>query len=265
SYVVVSWFLSTVSIAQAQTVIQDVSYSDVLEQQTKSLDKIVSYGETSSHIIAVWEAAREAKADVLWIHGGCWLSDFDASHTNALSTALSDQGYNVYSIEYRRTGDTGGGWPTTYNDVQAALDKVQQQRHSERPLLVSGHSAGGHLALLLASANQQRIDGVIGLAAITDIERYAKGSNSCEQVTDDFMGGTPTELASDYNAANPRQQHAHPMTVLLHGSEDAIVSPDYMTLIDNAEAYLVEGAGHFDWVHPQTPAFAKFLEILEQL
>ena len=44
---------------------------------------------------------------VIFIHGGCWLSQYDISHAGSIEQALADSGYAVWSIEYRRVGDAG--------------------------------------------------------------------------------------------------------------------------------------------------------------
>ena len=62
---------------------------------------------------AYWRASNAeatAKGVVVFIHGGCWLSAFDMSHAYAFATGLSQAGYHVWSIEYRRAGN-GGEWP----------------------------------------------------------------------------------------------------------------------------------------------------------
>ena len=58
---------------------------------------------------------------VILIHGGCWLNSFDVNHSRPLATALNHAGFAVLSLEYRRTGDPGGGWPSTLEDIQLAL------------------------------------------------------------------------------------------------------------------------------------------------
>ena len=73
---------------------------------------------------------------------------------------------------YRRSGDIGGGWPGTYNDVKAGILASANYNSSVFDLAKSvlvGHYAGGHLALLAGGAIEQ-LKGVIDLAAITDIE-----------------------------------------------------------------------------------------------
>jgi len=55
----------------------------------------------------------------------------------------------------------------------------------------------------------KQVKGVIGLAAITDIEEYAAGSNSCQKVTKNFMQGMPKDKPAEYHKANPSKQPLH--------------------------------------------------------
>ena len=73
---------------------------------------------------------------VILIHGGCWLNSFDVNHSRPLATALSQAGFAVWSLEYRRTGDPGGGWPGTLEDIQLAL--TQLERFPLTPLICHG-------------------------------------------------------------------------------------------------------------------------------
>ena len=88
---------------------------------------------------------------VVLIHGGCWRAEYDITHIAPLATALADDGWAVWAIEYRRVGSPGGGWPGTFVDVGTAIDHLRTVAKTH-PLdlsrvVVAGHSAGGHLAL----------------------------------------------------------------------------------------------------------------------
>lgn len=203
---------------------------------------------------------------IVLVHGGCWLNAYDIQHTYPLSSALAEAGYAVWSLEYRRTGDAGGGWPGSLEDVRQGLAYVSSLDANAVDLervLVIGHSAGGHLALLAASGSKA-INGVIGLAAITDIVEYSRGGNSCQTATIGFMGGTYEEHPVAYRAANPANQSLHPKTILLQGDMDAIV-PVGQSRLTGAGTVIFEGAGHFDWVHPGTGAFQLLLSTLEDI
>lgn len=220
---------------------------------------------------------------VIFVHGGCWLNAYDIEHSKALSQALAAEGYAVWSLEYRRVGDEGGGWPGSLNDIVQGIHYAQAQFEQygvdvSRTALM-GHSAGGQLALLAGEEQAgekltgekpagdkkaKPIQAVIGLAAITDMVSYAKGSNSCQSATAKFIGASP-ELAPElYQQASPSQHKAHPKTMLLQGSADQIVPTTQAT--ESGMPYLmVDKAGHFDWIHPQSAAYPHLILTLKEL
>jgi acetyl esterase/lipase len=249
----------------------NVSFNDILALASNSASSSYAYGSDNPQLqyAELWlpgNATIVQKAPVVvFIHGGCWLNSFNIAYTHPFSTALSQAGYAVWSLEYRRTGDEGGGWPGTYEDIKAGLeflDSLQNQPIDTSNIVISGHSAGGHLALLTGTEYPQ-LNGVIGLAAIADIVSYSQGSNSCQTVTADFMGGDYDSMPDAYSTANPAGKTLHEDTVLLQGDIDSIV-PVEQSRLRGANTIIQDGAGHFDWVHPGTPAFARFLESLEQ-
>jgi acetyl esterase/lipase len=203
---------------------------------------------------------------IVLIHGGCWLNAYDIKHSFPLSSALAEAGYAVWSLEYRRTGDAGGAWPGSFEDIRQGLaftSNLEDYPVDLDRIVIIGHSAGGHLALLAASENQH-ITGVIGLAAITDIIGYSRGVNSCQTASIDFMGGTYEEVPAAYEAANPASKPIHANTRLLYGDIDSIV-PVEQSQLPGAMPVMYEGAGHFDWIHPDSGAYLMLLSTLEEL
>lgn len=269
-------FESQLIFAAANTVLvyapveSDVSYSQVIDLPVGNPDEIISYGADALQFGELWLPEKsniDSKAPLLvLIHGGCWLNAYDIKHTHALSTALSQSGYAVWAVEYRRTGDEGGGWPGTYQDIQAAIrfiTKLDHQRVETSEMALVGHSAGGHLALLSASELDMDFSAVVGLAPIIDIEKYAAGSNSCQLATPKFMNGTPKEKAEEYKSANPATKTLHPKTLVIHGDADTIV-PIEQSRDARVPLRVVEGAGHFDMVHPGTHAVQQLLKELSK-
>jgi acetyl esterase/lipase len=132
---------------------------------------------------------------VVFLHGGFWRVAFDRTHTGPLATGLAAAGFAVCVPEFRRTGQRGGGWPGTFDDVATAVDAlpalvrdaVGAGRVSDQPALLAGHSAGGHLALWAAARHRLPPDsawrapgpqfrGVVALAAVSDLSVcYALG------------------------------------------------------------------------------------------
>lgn len=226
---------------------------------------------------------------VVLIHGGCWLNQFDYRYFTHLADRLTTEaGVATWTVEYRRIGDPGGGWPGTFLDVANATDHLRRLA-SDRPLdltrvVAIGHSAGGHLALWLAarprlpkgtdvsSPDPLPLHAVVGLAAITDLVRYRVGEpGSCNSAVDSLMGGTDVEQASRYRLASPLA--LLPLGVpqwLVQGAVDPIVPAasvrDYVAAAKRAgdPATLLEEsqAGHFDPAAPDTRSWPQVLEAI---
>ena len=122
---------------------------------------------------------------VVFIHGGCWLAEYDISHSSKLTAALAGAGIATWSLEYRRVGDEGGGWPGTFQDIGHGTDHLRsiaaEYNLDLDRVIVMGHSAGGHLALWAAarpgipaetpvsSTDPLAVSGVLALAPAADL------------------------------------------------------------------------------------------------
>ena len=244
---------------------ENVTFDQVQTLPHREPDATVAYGDNPLQYGLLWVPSTNANAPlVILIHGGCWLNSFDVNHSRPLATALNQEGFAVWSLEYRRTGDPGGGWPGTLEDIQLALSQLERLSSYAIDLsrvAIAGHSAGGHLALM-AGADLTSVKAVIGLAAIVDIETYSRGSNSCQTAGPDFIGVSLEDGPELYALANPVKQALNPASMLLHGNNDEIVPLDHFPQ-DLLPLSVVAGAGHFDWIHPGTPAFHLFLGMLK--
>jgi acetyl esterase/lipase len=210
------------------------------------------------------------------IHGGFWRAAYDLEHNGHLCEALRSKGVATWSIEYRRIGNPGGGWPGTLDDVKAAAEFVKGLA-KEHPLdlkrvIAMGHSAGGHLALYLG-AELKWLTGVVSLAGVADLRR-AQELKLSKEVVKDFLGGLPTEVAERYRAASPieRLPLGKP-TALVQGEKDNIVPPEiaqrYFAAAqkagDRVSLDLVPG-GHFELIDPAAAQWATVeRRVLEML
>jgi len=267
----------------------DVPFNDVANLPYKTPTESISYGPDPLQTAEYWNTASgdgdatsssttSAKAPlVLLIHGGCWLNTYNKDHIRPLATALVASGLAVFSVEYRRVGDPGGGWPGTFDDLSCALDTALKLNHSAT--IAVGHSAGGHLALWLAARSDTQLTGVIGLAAISDLVLYAKGTSDCEKATLQLMGGSPELYPDRYRAASPLLMASTAPTLLLHGSHDKVVNIQQSTQLverlakqstqqsvrhsvghsvkhsikpqPQARLHVLAGSGHFDLIDPR--------------
>ncbi|MCZ9342953.1 alpha/beta hydrolase, partial [Streptomyces sp. TRM76130] len=92
---------------------------------------------------------------VVVLHGGAWRAPYDRLHLSPFAAFLARRGFAVASVEYRRGGaepGAAGRWPDTFDDVAAALDALPGLVGEHLPdadprrTVLTGHSAGGHLA-----------------------------------------------------------------------------------------------------------------------
>ncbi len=212
----------------------------------------------------------------LFVHGGCWLSAFPIAHVGRLEQAWADAGYAVWSIEYRRVGDDGGGWPATFLDVEDGADHLRALAR-DYPLdlsrvVAAGHSAGGYFALWLASRrNIPResplwrpdplpVSAVLALAPAPDLDDlHAQGV--CGEVIDGLMGGSPAEHPDRYAAASmTRLPPPDVPETLIVGARDRSWGPAGRAYFQHARAAgdanvsLIEApeSGHFEMIVPGT-------------
>ncbi len=143
---------------------------NVLVRSARPPDLVLRYGDEPDQVADVHVPPPESRlaADIgrsamftIFLHGGFWRAEYGREHTAPLAEALAEAGFVVCAPEYRRTGQRGGGWPGTFDDVAAAIDglpalvaRATSGLVDERRLVLAGHSAGGHLALWAASRHR---------------------------------------------------------------------------------------------------------------
>jgi acetyl esterase/lipase len=201
------------------------------------------------------------------IHGGCYLSTYASEqNTAAIADALTDAGFATWNIEYRRYDDAGGGWPGTFDDAAAAADYVRSFAArigvDTMRIVVVGHSAGGQLALWLASRARARtnvpsprsvpgaptapltplpIAGVVALGAITDLrEFYARERRTCgNPAVESVLGGAPDEVPERVRAVSPIEPPAlHVPVVLIAGELDGVAPRPVLERYQRARGHL---------------------------
>jgi acetyl esterase/lipase len=221
---------------------------------------------------------------VIVIHGGCWRAENDLRHASHLSAALRDVGIATWTIEYRRVGNPGGGWPGTFEDIVAAVNHVQTLAPNyglavDR-VTVLGHSAGAQLALWLAAyagSSEEKfgiptinmtIASVVALAPITDLRAFSEGVEYCNRAVVPYLGGTPEVVPERFAFASPLESPIASVPIyLVHGERDPHVPPSQSSTYRNAAAAsgrpvtleMIANAGHFDLVAPSSLAWPQVL------
>lgn len=283
--------------AQAAPMSHPLSWSelDAMPYPAKPGQRI-PYGASAAKFgeLRLPDAKRHGKGPypvLVMIHGGCWLADYDYAYFTRLAAWVSEQGWATWNIEYRRLSDPGGGWPNTFMDVGEAADALYVIAKTDpvdlKQVYAAGHSAGGQLALWLASRGKLpndselarseplKIRGVLGLAAITDLASYRVGpAESCNASVDKLLDGTPQEQPRRYAETSPlaRLPLGVPQ-VLVQGALDTIVPPAgaqaYVEAAvragDAASLVLLPEAGHFEPAVPHPASEAALRQALQRL
>ena len=282
---------------------------DILTRPPPSPDVTLRYGSGHQQVADLWlpRTGRGRAPFVLFFHGGFWRAEWDRTHTAILAASLADAGYTVCTPEYRRIGQPGGGWPGTFDDVATAVDLLPGLSAAAgealpgavaaaagpagvepalpgaglpdpRPLVLAGHSAGGHLALwaaarhLLPAGSRRRqpfskYKGVIALAPVSDLAACHKARLD-DDAAGDLIGGPPERYPERWAQADPARLLPLGVPVrIVHGTVDEQVpcgmSRDYTARAraagDDVTLDELPGCGHFELIDPQSAAWPAVL------
>jgi len=224
------------------------------------------------------------------VHGGCWTKEYGGiTQLRNMAGALAARGIAVWNVEYRRVDEAGGGYPGTYQDMNAALDLLARTA-SDHPLdtgrlVAVGHSAGGQLVQWLAArpripassplfrAGALPVRRVVSLGGLADLRREsALLKTSCGRNVAE-LAGTPDaarpDVFADTNAGDLMPNGSH--TILVTGELDTISPPrvahDFAARAraagDAAEVVILPGASHYDEVAATSASWPLVLGAIE--
>ncbi|MEV1333458.1 alpha/beta hydrolase, partial [Micromonospora costi] len=255
---------------------------DVLTRPAPEPAHTVAYGDHPDQVADLREPAGDGPARplVVVVHGGFWRAEYDRRHTGPLAAALAALGHPVAQLEYRRTGQPGGGWPNTLTDTLTGVTELPRLAAAAMPGRVAGaapilvgHSAGGHLALYVAATAPAAVGGVLALAPVADlVEAYRRDLDGGAVAA--LLGGGPEEFPERYAAADPRMLvPIRPRTVVIHGGLDHQVPPEIgrdfvasaraagsdITLVELSECE------HFGLIDPESAAWPLVVQALQSL
>ncbi len=238
----------------------------------------IAYGSDENQFGELYRPEGEGPhAAAVVIHGGYWRARYDLRHIGHFCAALAKAGIAAWSLEYRRIGNAGGGFPGTFDDVRtgaAHLQKIAAEHALDvHRLAVTGHSAGGHLALWLAKQHALGLRGVVALAPVADL-RSAWQLKLSGNAAEELLGGSPGSVPERYRASSPMEML--PLGArqrVIHGDRDDVVPPAMSRAYvkaaraagDDCRLIEPEGAGHFELIDPETGAFAVVRDELRKL
>lgn len=196
----------------------------------------VPYGELPRQRLDVYvpKSLRAPAPLVIFFYGGGW-RDGDKTDYEFVASSLTDAGNIVVIADYRLFPDVV--FPTFVEDSAMAaawaLQNVERLGANPDEVFVMGHSAGAHIAALLALDRQylaavgidhQPFAGLIGLSGPYDFLPIESG-----YLLDVF----PEKLRDESQPVNYVSSRA-PRTLLIHGSDDTTVRPSNSRSLANA-------------------------------
>ena len=297
----VAGLLASTACAPSPTIVDPVetrapiTFSQLLARARAAADQRIAYGPDALQFGELWLPRGSGRHPVIvLIHGGCWRADLPGTELmDYMAADLRDRGYAVWNLEYRRIGHPGGGYPGTFQDIAAGLDHLRaiapQNRLDLRRVAVSGHSAGGHLALWAAARDRLPADsplrvpeplpmrGVVSLAGIADLDAYRQtGPDACGgPSTIDGLVGVPQPGGRNVFAdtSPPALLPLGDRQIVISGALDPIVPPRFGEIYaaaaaargDPAQSVVLEGAGHFEVIDPTSAAWPRVVRAYREL
>lgn len=206
---------------------------------------------------------------ILWLHGGGWR--IGSKEEGPLTVEFASHGFVVASANYRLSGEAP--FPAAIEDAKCAVRylRANSAKYGIDPnrIGVAGSSAGGHLALLVATAHESaslegsggwsgessRVSAALSWFGPTDFgvgpAAFENGTGFSIRI---FLGGDPEQKPENYKKASPVNWIApdDPPLLLIHGNKDTVVPFDQSARMARAYRKLglsvrlvkVRNAGH---------------------
>lgn len=284
--------LFSTALLSASVVTTPMTLHDYLALTGPAPSATFAYGPAPSQYAELYRPSGPGPFPVVvLVHGGCWTVEFGGiTQMRNVARALSAAGIAVWNVEYRRVDEAGGGYPGTYHDMNAALDRLAAEAPAQQldtgRIVAMGHSAGGQLVQWIAGraripatsalfqAHIVPVQQIISLGGLADLHAQAAllQSSCARNVTE--LTGLPSaarpDVYADTNAAALMPNGSR--TVLITGQLDTVSPPrvahEYAAKAraagDQAEVVILPGASHYDEIAASSPAWPLVLAAIKR-
>lgn len=209
----------------------------------------------------------ERRQVLLYIHGGGW-TDLNRAYRNLNFLPYVDKGWAVVNVDYRLLKQAP--FPACIADCRHALNWIYENadgfKFDTSKIVVSGESAGGHLALMTGFltndvafaipgkpiTRELRVAAVVNWFGISDVGRIMEFWNSASYVTN--LVGDISKIEEIYRSCSPLTHinASVPPVLTIHGDADQVVPFDQATRLHEAlnqcgvknELHVVKGKKH---------------------
>jgi acetyl esterase/lipase len=219
------------------------------------------HAETVLDIVQARAPALKNRPGVIVIHGGGWVEGDKESMLETFCLPFVEHGFVVANVDYRLASAAPA--PAAVNDVlQAAKwfhDRAADYKVDPNQIIVTGNSAGGHLAMMVAMASESegfgpstKVAAVINFYGISDVADQLQGPRS-RPYTMAWIPEQPNrmELAKKLSPITHLRKGLPPV-LSIHGDADAVVPYEQSVRLtkelkaagDQAELISVSGGEH---------------------
>jgi acetyl esterase/lipase len=235
----VSSFRKLSFIARVTCLFAFIAASSFADEVTKDIEYARVDG--TSLALDLYKPGRQTGPLIVYIHGGAWRS---GSKKEMPLEDLVDFGCPVASVDYRLS--TVAKFPAQIHDIKAAIRYLrgnsQKLGIDAKQIVVSGSSAGGHLAALAGVTNGERelegdlgdlrdqssaVQGIISFFGASDLttilnQSTPHGLSVREPALDLLLGAQPDKVPDVARLASPvfHVDKDDPPLLLFHGDLD---------------------------------------------
>ena len=250
----------------------------------------VTINNSTSHL-DVWEnhASKVPVPVLIYIHGGGWVFGDKGGSPNSFLPYI-ERGWDVVNVEYRMASSASA--PGAVEDVRCALRWVYNnaaQRHFDtNRIVVSGHSAGGHLALMTgllsenagmddacpaeANAPPMKVAAIVNWFGISDVNEILSGPDRRTYAVAWLSGAADKRAVAKQSSPLTYVHAGQPPVITIHGDHDSVVPYSQATALKAAldkagvrnELVTIPGGDHGGFSDPETlRAFREVWKFLD--
>jgi acetyl esterase/lipase len=230
----------------------------------------ITYGVVNNYTLKldVWQRkdAKTAAPTLIYYHGGGWIFG-DRTGATLLFLPYLEMGWNVINVEYRMASVSLA--PAAVEDCRCALRwavrNAKQYNIDTDRIVLTGHSAGGHLSLITGmlpegtgldnncdGTEKLRVAAIINWYGISDVTDLVQGRNRRNYAVM-WMGSQPDPLTIAKRVSPLTYVRAGlPPILSVHGDADPVVPYDQSARLHQAltaadvpnELVTIKGGGH---------------------
>jgi acetyl esterase/lipase len=230
----------------------------------------ITYGVTNNYTLKldVWQRkdAKAAAPTLIYYHGGGWVFG-DRTGATLLFLPYLEMGWNVINVEYRMASVSLA--PAAVEDCRCALRwairNAKQYNIDVNRIILTGHSAGGHLSLITGmlpegtgldnncdGTEKLRVAAIINWYGISDVADLVEGPNQKNYAVM-WMGSQPDPLTIAKRVSPLTYVRTGlPPILSIHGDADPVVPYENSVRLHKAlseagvpnELVTIKGGGH---------------------